>query len=74
MWLKGLVSNKQNHGLNVQSVTWIERPICDSRVSRIGHPIRDWDSMILKSVQSQSRFGHPIRDWDWTSPITNIIL
>ena len=38
------------HGLDVQSK------------SRIGHPNRDLDWMILKSVQSQSRIGRPIRD------------
>ena len=39
-------------------MTWIGCPIRDGKVSRIGRPIRDWDWMILKSVQSQSRIGH----------------
>ena len=46
-------------------MTLIGCPIRDSRVSRIGRPIRDCDWMILKSVHSQSRIGRPIRDWDW---------
>ena len=62
-----LKSSKPNHGLDVQSVTWIGRPIPDSSVSRIGHPIRDWDWMIFKIIQTKSWFGCSIRDLDWTS-------
>ena len=47
---------------SVQTKSRIGRPICDTLLSRIGRPIRDWHWMILKSVHSQSPIGHPIRD------------
>ena len=53
-----LKSSKPSHGLDFQSMIWIGCPIHDSRVSRIGRPIRNWDWMILKSVQSHSSIEH----------------
>ena len=43
----------------IQSVTYVcHRLDSHPGQSRIGCPIRDWDWMILKSVQSLSRIGH----------------
>ena len=52
------------YGLDgVQTVTYVCHGLDDyPGQSRIGHPNRDLDWMVLESVQSKSRIGRPIRD------------